>query len=91
MYAVGALSAEIIFAQAILEEIGLSFLIHARAQSSTVRAVATKQGASRKMKHIHTILIRSRFCFSETFHDVISQDRCESKERKHWNARDSTN
>ena len=54
MYALGALSAELIFAQAILKEIGLSFLIHARADSSTARAVATKQGASRKMKHIFT-------------------------------------
>ena len=54
MYALGALSAELIFAQALLKEIGLSFLIHARAHSSTARAVATKQGASRKMKHIHT-------------------------------------
>ena len=54
MYALGALSAELIFAQAILKEIGLSFLTHARADSSTARAVATKQGASRKMKHIHT-------------------------------------
>ena len=51
--ALGALSAELIFAQAILKEIGLS-LIHARADSSTARAVATKQGASRKMKHIHS-------------------------------------
>ena len=48
MYAVGALSA------AILKKIGLSFLIHARADSSTARAVATKQGPSRKMKHIQT-------------------------------------
>ena len=54
MYAHGALSAELIFAQAILKEIGLSFLIHARADSSTVRAMATKQRASRKMKHIYT-------------------------------------
>ena len=54
MYARGALSAEMIFAQAFLKEIGLSFLIHARADSSTARAVATKQGASRKMNHIHT-------------------------------------
>ena len=54
LYALGALSAELIFAQAILKEIGLSFLIHARADSSTARTVATKQGASRKMKHIHT-------------------------------------
>ena len=55
IYALGALSAELIFAQAILKEVGLSFLIHARADSSTARAVATKQGASRKMTHIHTI------------------------------------
>ena len=54
MYDLGALSAELIFAQATLKEIGLSFLIHARADSSTVRAVATKQGASRKMKHTFT-------------------------------------
>ena len=56
MYALGALSAELIFAQAILKEVGLSFLIHARADSSTARAVATKQGASRNMTHIHKIL-----------------------------------
>ena len=54
MYALGALSAELIFAQAILKEIGLSFLVHVRADSSTARAMATKQGASRKMRHIHT-------------------------------------
>ena len=59
MYALGALSAELIFAQAVLKEVGLSFLIQARADSSTVCAVATKQGASRKMKHIHT-----RFSYS---------------------------
>ena len=38
MYALGALSAELIFAKVILKEIGLSFLIHARADSSTARA-----------------------------------------------------
>ena len=54
MYVLGALSAELIFAQAILKEIGLSFLIHARAHNSTARAVATKQGGNRKMKHMHT-------------------------------------
>ena len=54
MLLVHSLSAELIFAQAILKEIWLSFLIHARADSSTARAVATKQGTSRKMKHIHT-------------------------------------
>ena len=41
-YALGALSAELIFAQAVLKEIGLSFLLHARADGSTARAVATK-------------------------------------------------
>ena len=54
MYALGALSAELIFAQAILKKLRLSFLKNVRADSSTARAVATKQGASRKMKHIHT-------------------------------------
>ena len=54
LYALGLMSAELIFAQAILKEIGLSVLLHARAESSTARAVATKQRASRKMKHIHT-------------------------------------
>ena len=57
LYALGALSAELIVAQAILKEIGLPFLIHARADSSTARAVATKQGASRKMKDIHTRIL----------------------------------
>ena len=54
MYALGALSAELICAQAVLREIGLSFLIHGRTDSSTARAVATEQRASRKMKHLHT-------------------------------------
>ena len=57
MYAPGALSAQSIFAQAILKEIGLSYLIHERTESTTACAVATKQGASRKMKHIHTRLL----------------------------------
>ena len=35
LYAVGAMFAELIVAQAIMKEIGLSFLIHARADSST--------------------------------------------------------
>ena len=75
MYALGALSAELIFAHAILKEIGLSFLIHARADSSTARAVATKQGASRKMKHIHTrFLFIQDLVFRKLLNDVISQD-----------------
>ena len=70
-----ALSAELIFAQAILKEIGLSFLIHARADSSTARAVATKQGASRKMKHIRTrFLFIQDLVFRKTADDVIGQD-----------------
>ena len=73
LYAVGARSAELIFAH--LKEVGLSFLTHARADSSTARAVATKQGASRKMKHIHTrFLFIQDLVFSETAYDVISQD-----------------
>ena len=80
MYALGALSAELIFAKVILKEIGLSFLIHARADSSTARAVATKQGASRKMKHIHTrFFFIQDLVFRKLFKDVISQDRCESE------------
>ena len=43
LYALGELSAELIVAQAITKEIGL-FLIHARADSSTARAMEMKQG-----------------------------------------------
>ena len=57
MHALGALSAELIFALSVLKEIELSFLIHARADSSTARAVAKKQGANLKMKHIHTTFL----------------------------------
>ena len=65
----------LIFAQAILKEIGLSFLIYARADSSTARAVATKQrGKSQDETHSHEILIHSRFGISETSNDVISPD-----------------
>ena len=81
LYALGALSAELIFAQAILKDIGLSFLIHARADSSTPRAVATKQGASRKMKHIHTrflfiqdLVFRKLLAMSSVKTDVNSSD-----------------
>ena len=74
LYALGALSAELIFAQAVLKEIGLSFLIHARADSSTARAVATKQGASRKMKHIHT-----RFLFIQ---DLVFRSWCEPERHR---------
>ena len=76
MYVLGALSAELIFAQATLKEIGLSFLIHARADSSTARAVATKQGASRKMKHIHNqdLVFRKLLTMSSVKTDVNPSD-----------------
>ena len=81
MYALGALSAELIFAQAMLKEIGLSFLIHAGADSITARAVATKQGASRKMKHIHPrflfiqdLVFRKLLTMSSVKTDVSSTD-----------------
>ena len=75
MYALGALSAELIFAKAILKESGLKFLIHARADSSTARAVATKQGASRKMKHNHR-----RFIFIQdlVFRKILTMSSAKS-------------
>ena len=74
MFALGALSAELIFGHAILKEIGLSsFLIHARANSSTALTFATKQGASRKMKHIHTRFWFIKIWYFRNFKDVISQ------------------
>ena len=73
MYALGALSAELIFAQAILKEIGLSFLIHARQQHSTRSGNETRR-ESQDETHSHEILIHSRFGISETADDVISQD-----------------
>ena len=86
MYVLGALSAELIFAQAILKEIGLSFLIYERADSSTARAVATKQGASRKMKHIHT-----RFLFTQdlVFHKLLTMSSVKTG-RKRRDVNDST-
>ena len=61
MYALGALSVQLIFAQAILNEIGQLFLTHARADSSTARTVATKNKEQVvEMKHIHT-----RFVFTD--------------------------
>ena len=74
MYALGALSVELIFAQAILKEIGRSLVT----DSSTARAVATKHGASRKMKHIHTRFFFIQDLVFRKLNDVISQDRCES-------------
>ena len=82
LYALGALAAELIFAQAILKEIGRSFLTHARADSSTARAVGTKQGASRKMKHVHTsfffiqvLVFRKLLMMSSVKTDVNPRER----------------
>ena len=90
LYALGALSAELIFAQVILKEIGLPFLIHARADSSTV---ATKQEASRKMKHIHTrflfvqdLVFRKLLTMSSAKTDVNPSDIG----TKRWDVNDST-
>ena len=67
--------------QRLLKEIGLSFLIHARADSSTARAVTTEQGANRKMKHIHTrslfiqdLVVRKILTMSSVKTDVNPSD-----------------
>ena len=74
MYALGALSAKLIFAQAILREIGLSFLIHASRHQHTTRSGNETRSKSQDEAHSHEILIPSRFGISETSKDVISQD-----------------
>ena len=89
LYAPCAPSADLIFAQAILHEIGLSFFVQARADSSTARAVATKQGANWRMKHLHTrFLFHSRFGVSETADRVRSQDRCEPERHRNKDVND---
>ena len=67
LYALVALSAELIFAQAILKEI--SDTRESRQQHSTRSGNET-----RSKSHSHEILIHSRFGISETSNDVISQD-----------------
>ena len=93
MYALGALSAELILAQAILKEIGLSLLIHARADSRTARAVETKQRASLKIKHIHKrflfiqdLVFRKLLTMSSVKTDVNPSDIG----TKRWDVNDST-
>ena len=80
MYALGALSAELIFAQANTER---NWTIipdtrESRQQHST-RSGNETRSKSQDETHSHEIPIHSRFGISETFNDVISQDRCESK------------
>ena len=75
LFALGALSAELIFAQAVMKEIGLSFLKHARADSSTAgRSGKETRSESQDETHPHEISVHSRFGISETADDVISQD-----------------
>ena len=52
LYALGSCVSDVVFAQAIFGEIGLKFGATVKADSSTARSVAQKQGASRKMKHV---------------------------------------
>ena len=89
MYALGALSAELIFAQAILKEFGLSFLIHARAQ--TAQWQRNKEQVVRK--HIHTtclfiqdLVFRKFLAMSSVKNDVNPS----TLKRKRWDASDST-
>ena len=75
LYALGALSAELIFAQAMLKEMGPSFLIHAGADSSTAHAVADEtRSESQDETHTREIPVRSRFGIPEPADDVRSQD-----------------
>ena len=80
MYGLGALSAELIFAQAFLREIGLSFpdTRESREQHSTHSGNETRS-KSQDETHSHEILIHSRLGISEISNDVISQDCCESE------------
>ena len=73
LYALGALSAELIFAQAILKESGLSFLIHTRADTSIARAVETGS-ESQDETHTHEIPVHSRLGIPETADDVRNQN-----------------
>ena len=85
LYALGALSAELIFSQAILKEIGLSFLIHARADSSTARAVATTQGHTRFL-FIQDLVFRKLLTMSSVKTDVDPSDigtKARGRERFH--------
>ena len=74
LYALGALSAELIFTQAMVKGFGLPFLIPARADSSTSTSSGTETGSEQENEtHTHAIPIHSRFGVSETAGDVRSQ------------------
>ena len=82
--ALGALSAELIFAQAVLKEIGPSFLMHARADISTARKwQRNKEQVASKLQdetHSHEILIHSRFGVSARLMNRVTS------ERKRWDS-----
>ena len=75
MCVLGALSAELIFAQAVLKEIGtiIPDTRESRQQHST-RSGNETRSKSQDETHSHEILIHSRFGISETSNDIISQD-----------------
>ena len=76
MYALGALSAELIFALSILKEIGQSIIPDTREsrQQHSTRSGGETRSKSQDETHSHEILIHSRFGISETSNDVISQN-----------------
>ena len=69
-----ALSSDLIFTQAVLKKIGLSFLVHARADSSTARAGNETRTKQENETHTHTFLCHSRFGISETDERVRSRN-----------------
>ena len=81
MYALGALSAELIFFAQSYPERDWTIIpdtLESRQQHST-RSGNETRCKSQDETHSHEILIHSRLGISETFNDVISQDRCESE------------
>ena len=74
MYALGALSAELIFAQAILKDWTIIPDTRESRQQHSTRSGNETRSKSQDETHSHEILIHSRFGTSETSNDVISQD-----------------
>ena len=74
IYALGALSAELIFAQAILKDWTIIPDTRESRQQHSTRSGNETRSKSQDETHSHEILIHSRFGTSETSNDVISQD-----------------
>ena len=83
LYALGALSADLIFAQAILKR-DWTIIPNTREsrQQHSTRSGNETRSESQDETHSHDILIHSRFGISETSNDVISQDWCESERHR---------